>query len=70
MIRARLGQAPVFGAGELYLTGSGSPQGRDISPAVLLLLAAGGFGKQIVLTRMRLVAPARNEGGDFSGRRG
>lgn len=70
MIGARLGRAPVSGAGELYLTDSWSPQGRGIGPAVPFLQAAGDFGKQLVLTRTRIVAPAGSEGGDSAGRRG
>lgn len=67
VIGARLGQAPMSGAGELYLTDSWSPQGRGIGPAVPFLQAAGDFGKQRVLTRTRIVAPAGSEGGDSAG---
>lgn len=55
------------GAGELYLTGSGSPPGRGISPAVPFLPAAGDFRKQIVLTRMRLVPQPGMRAGTFQG---
>lgn len=52
-IGTRLGQAPVSGAGGLYLT-----QGRDISPAVPLLLVAGDFRKLSALTRVRIAVLA------------